>query len=856
MRKRWSRPRSAGLTVLLGCLSLGFLGQDECDVDGDGYTEPAGDCDDNDPLTYPGADERADIKDNNCNGFADEPPRGLTLAGDATALQGWATAVAHRDDFLFVTGAATLEVFHRAADGELEEIGRLEFDDVVIDMTRDGDYLFVAANNAGLVAVDISDPYHPIIVGEVADISASDVDARHGRVAVTLKSSKTVSVYPFGAGGFGPALFTYSGEDCLEYPDCEHVSSVALAGDSAQGLYVGYSGNCKEDGLLGESFQEGDLAWFDDYATSPAAPSACLPRAEGQPIGAVTDIVTAAGPEQGQAGVFVSIERKYHHDTPSLRWAAPSCDGTSNCVLEETVPCASCYCEEPDPMDCAPGTLLRGRGNAVAGDSGLVCVGGMHVTNYALDNLSCITDPLGPTARAMTTRTMDLVYDLDFARQDEEASSLYVADEWGGLQVYQVEPGSELSLESREPTGAQSFRVWRDGPWVYSVKEGAGLWGFHENGAPGDPYVLEDIPAGNETSPDGSRECYYTPGNNGDYDPEGPSCPETIFAHDGASRGDILYLLAGNRFDIVGLDYSYFLVLNRATGEVLFRDYLSRHFSYWGLGNVVVREDPAGTNLVFVASGSNACNPDDLEHYGPCEDGTFDEAGLRLYEHNQATNEVRLAAFVPTSTLPEGAYARLALDAALYGDFVFVPSLLFVNNLKLFESEGIRVFRWRDASGNLELEEISTIAPVDDAHQPLRVLVDEDHGLLISGGTRLLAYPLERDSNGYPVVGEPVELSPGEDSRATALNIWGMERIGDRLYVADPFNGVYGYDIANPAVMEPAVFYPTFDSLGNEPIPLPDEVRPLHEPRDLEAASDGSLLVQEWITGRVRVLHE
>jgi len=41
------------------------------DADGDGFCADV-DCDDNDPLVYPGAPERCDGKDNNCNGITDE----------------------------------------------------------------------------------------------------------------------------------------------------------------------------------------------------------------------------------------------------------------------------------------------------------------------------------------------------------------------------------------------------------------------------------------------------------------------------------------------------------------------------------------------------------------------------------------------------------------------------------------------------------------------------------------------------------------------------------------------------------------------------------------------------------------
>ena len=44
------------------------------DVDRDGWTREAGDCDDLDPDTSPDAEERCgDAQDNNCDGFTDEP---------------------------------------------------------------------------------------------------------------------------------------------------------------------------------------------------------------------------------------------------------------------------------------------------------------------------------------------------------------------------------------------------------------------------------------------------------------------------------------------------------------------------------------------------------------------------------------------------------------------------------------------------------------------------------------------------------------------------------------------------------------------------------------------------------------
>ena len=45
---------------------------DPTDDDGDGVSVGDGDCDDNDSSVYPGAQELADGKDNDCNGSVDD----------------------------------------------------------------------------------------------------------------------------------------------------------------------------------------------------------------------------------------------------------------------------------------------------------------------------------------------------------------------------------------------------------------------------------------------------------------------------------------------------------------------------------------------------------------------------------------------------------------------------------------------------------------------------------------------------------------------------------------------------------------------------------------------------------------
>jgi len=62
----------AALMVLAGCRGDdGEVGDTNEDDDRDGYTEAEGDCDDGDPLVHPGAEERCNAFDDDCDGWPD-----------------------------------------------------------------------------------------------------------------------------------------------------------------------------------------------------------------------------------------------------------------------------------------------------------------------------------------------------------------------------------------------------------------------------------------------------------------------------------------------------------------------------------------------------------------------------------------------------------------------------------------------------------------------------------------------------------------------------------------------------------------------------------------------------------------
>jgi len=112
-----------------------------CDQDSDGFCpKPHGtDCDDSDSLTYPGAEERPDLKDNNCNGFGDEPPVGFTREGYSG--QGFASAVEWYEDYVYLAAAAVLRVYHAPPGTEPTLVHEIEFRDWVREMAVDGDTL-------------------------------------------------------------------------------------------------------------------------------------------------------------------------------------------------------------------------------------------------------------------------------------------------------------------------------------------------------------------------------------------------------------------------------------------------------------------------------------------------------------------------------------------------------------------------------------------------------------------------------------------------------------------------------------------------------------------------------------------
>lgn len=81
------RTVSGAALRLTACIVHGSAGCATVDIDGDGWSEEGGDCNDDDEQTFPGAVEACDGIDRNCDGASDSPAWYLDQDGDVKGLK-------------------------------------------------------------------------------------------------------------------------------------------------------------------------------------------------------------------------------------------------------------------------------------------------------------------------------------------------------------------------------------------------------------------------------------------------------------------------------------------------------------------------------------------------------------------------------------------------------------------------------------------------------------------------------------------------------------------------------------------------------------------------------------------------
>ena len=267
----------------------------ELDADGDGFSASDGDCDDNDNLPDPGADEVCDEVDNDCDGDIDEDPTdGLTVYADADG-DGYGDATAPTTGCSAGDGLVTDatdcddddDATHPGADEVCDEADNDCDDDIDEDATdaetfhtdADGDGYGHPANTAvacaqadGLSAdatdCDDGDPDRHPGAEEICNDEDDDCDGETDEVGDTWYLDEDGDGYGTDAGtttscdpvdGYGP-----------DSGDCDD-SSPIIHPDAAELCADGIDEDC--DGEIDEDDCVDNEAWFRFQYSTDSDPS-------------------------------------------------------------------------------------------------------------------------------------------------------------------------------------------------------------------------------------------------------------------------------------------------------------------------------------------------------------------------------------------------------------------------------------------------------------------------------------------------------------------------------------------------------------------------------------------------------
>ncbi len=243
------------------------------DADGDGFAPPpcGDDCNDGDPDTFPGAAERCDGRDQDCDGAIDEDAPGV---GSLTRVEGLVDAeiVAAGDGFVVIgrseagelaglvldgSGRTPMPLFtpepprivelaSAASDGERILVAlTIDGDAQRLEVLREGGALFPVAPPASLGAGSPAVALDAHVFGGHDWIALDTADGEEPQR--WLWRSGGAALTPFIAGGAGPALaddgasvVIATGEAQLDFlaPDGSPVGSQTLPGSFATGLPI------------------------------------------------------------------------------------------------------------------------------------------------------------------------------------------------------------------------------------------------------------------------------------------------------------------------------------------------------------------------------------------------------------------------------------------------------------------------------------------------------------------------------------------------------------------------------------------------------------------------------------------
>ncbi len=728
------------------------------------------------------------------------------------SMQGYASAVEWYGDYIYLAASTVLQVYYAPPGAVPQLMHELELRDWVREMAVAGDALFVAARGDGLFAFDLAgDPSRPMLADRVSGVFDAGafgaveavfngVDAAGGRVAAARANNVAK-----GRGGVDALVFDYDpatgklalveaiGTDVRAKTAIETPLTVGLTEDGG-GLYIGY-------GVI-----VGELAYVP------------LGAAGGQVLhgdfGAAFDIKTKGD------GAFVANTALRPGEDASMLSRVRIVDGQ---LVEE-------------PILTNPGS---GAGMAVDLHGDLLCFAtwtpGRYEEGY---NLWTFTDLLAdqPT-RAGAAGTPDWIFQIACRDSATGPDWVYVADEWGGLEMW-ANSGGNLTLDlqrHRVATGALSEGLWVEGSRVFAVKRGAGLWAFDESDPRGERPVVEWI----DRSDPGCSCADCCPPAQGVF-----PYPPAVFVTAGIStQGRVAVLAADRNTGVEGDGYFMFFKEDRVSGE--YECVFSEPVEAWG-GSVLkaYRQE-----LIFASTASHA---------------------LRVYQHCPGrTDQVRLISEIgmPTSL------ANMEItDVAVYGDYLFVAEVHHPP-LTVPDSGQVHAFRWKQGElatcpARPEPPDVAYLGSFGGDVIAYRLALDPVRGLLIVGASAKATFPVKGGALlFYDLVhfdpDDPAGMdqhrtvaTPAEADRVTRPNIHDLLLDEDYLYVVDRDNGLYRYSLDEGAYVGfyPAHRGPESQAFVPQPVRSPEGIVPLYHPVSAAMLPSGSVVVHEHNSGRATIL--
>jgi hypothetical protein len=488
--------------------------------------------------------------------------------------------------------------------------------------------------------------------------------------------------------------------------------------------------------------------------------------------------------------------------------------------------------------------LGSGAGISVDTHGDLLCFGtwspGRYESGY---NLWAYRGLDGPSpVRVGAAGTLDWIYQLTCRDSGSEQGWAYVADEWGGLELW-ASDGAALTLDlenHRIPSGALSLDIFTQGQRVYSAKEGAGLWYFDE-ATPEQPAIaVEWI----DRSDPGCACQDCCPPEQGAW-----PYPPAIFIDKGLVNQGRIFLLGHDRNTAVPGD-SYFMTFNESGDEY--------ELIY---SNPLIPSDP------FAAMwGANM-----LSDNGEIIFAALATGDLQLYQHCPGQlPEIRPLGAIATPSSESGLEFG---DAAVYGDYLFLAER---HRFILSEPDRglVHVFRWK--SGDLVtcpaqpelLNPPEYLGAFGEGMIPYRLLVDLTQDRLYIGFTSKRTWPIiEGGIYAYDLAAfdpgnvaamdtQRTNLTAPASMRVTYANVHEFLLLGDELLITDYDNGLYRYDLSQGRYTG---FYPAHRGPNSEAymprelVQSPEGVVPLYHPLALVQMPSGGVAVQEHVTGRVSI---